>query len=243
MTRGRQPTETEELDSGLSTIEDPYQINDLLTRDVDELANEFNREILYSVVAMVKAGRLAMAIKTKLPHGEWEDFMAAHQWSFDYVRGCLKILEVVSKYPQAVHLPPGRATQRLLHSPLSRIDAVLAELPEKALKNLTPWDIHLAYAKHKLAEGKTWVGKDHGPVEPPSELHKLYAKATSILRLIADLKISRGEFDDSRVFAHKLDREWQHASYNLFDPGHKKTPPWELDPMHDDITPEEDAED
>lgn len=243
MPRGPRPNETAELSQTLDLVQDPHCIGDLTERDVEDLATEFNREIRYSVVAMIRAGRIAMAIKHKLPHGQWEDFVSAHHWSFYYVRACLKILDVVAKHPNAVHLPPGRATQRLLNTPLSRIDDVLNELPEKALKNLTPWDIEAAWAKHKLAEGKTWAGKDHGPVEPPSELHKLYAKATSILRLIADLKISRAEFDDSRVFAHKLDREWQHASYNLFDPGHKKTPPWELDPMHDDITPEEDEED
>ncbi|MGE0680015.1 MAG: hypothetical protein AB7P69_03755 [Candidatus Binatia bacterium] len=235
--RGRKPTtELMEMDQGLKNAEDPYLIKDLLARDVEELADEVRKEILYSVIAMVRAGRYFMAIKKQLGHGEWEQFVLDHGWSFHYVRGCLKLLEVVAKFPQALHLPGGRVTDRLLYLPMPKIEQVLDQLPPQAVKQLTPWDLQKIYDEKKTR--KEAVPKGLPEVEVTA-LDSLVAALTSNLRMLADLTIPKTDYARAKRYADELADIWDRCSWNLVDPGHTGRPPWELGNT-DDITEKED---
>lgn len=238
MTRGRKPTENEQLATGLATIEDPYGLADLRTHSVEELLNAVRHEIRYAVVAMCRAGRLFMALKEKIPHGQWEMFLDSQHIPRSYARGCMKIVELVARYPKAVHLPPGETTNRLLNSSMAKIDAVLGGLPEAAIKLLTPWDLARVYDAEKLKEkGAQVLTRQPYPGGEPTALDKLYITALSTLRLIADLEIAPGEHAQAHAYADVLRLAWDHAHYNLLDPAHESVPPWELGRM-DDISPE-----
>jgi hypothetical protein len=228
MTRGRKPSENEQLETGLATVEDPYGLADLRTHTVDELLNAVRHEIRYAVVAMCRAGRLFMALKEKVSHGQWETFLDSQHIPRSYARGCMKIPELLVRYPKAVHLPPGKAAERLLRSSMSRIESILADLPEAAIKMLTPWDLADIYDKEKLKEKGPKNYKGPTDIELPSELDLLIPKAMSALRLIAECPITKKDYAQATTYAHMLHRALDRASYHLRDPEHLTTPVWEL---------------
>jgi len=46
----RQSTELEHLEAGLGSAEDPYQIQELLLKEIEDLVEEVRREIRYSTI-------------------------------------------------------------------------------------------------------------------------------------------------------------------------------------------------
>lgn len=233
--RGKKSTEVEVLDKAFSAVEDPYRIKDLAAVPLDDLVAEVDRRIRYTSVEMVNQGRLFAAIKDRLKHGEWEPFVVAHKWAPSYVRGCMRMLEIVAKFPQAIHLPPGRVTDRLLHLPAPQVDAVLAEASDEAVRNLTPWDLEKAHQKIDAASGKHKRTKVYEDAEPES-VDSLVMDALSALNQIAELDLKRGKKEKLRDSLLQIEAAWNRAAYNLRDPEHKTVPPWEMDPMTDDVT-------
>jgi hypothetical protein len=221
MNRGRKPTDVEVMSTALATVEDPYGLAELRTHTMDELLSALRREIVYAVVAMGRAGRLLMALKEKTPHGQWETFLDMHYISRHYARGCMKIVELIARYPKAVHLPPGKATERLLQSSMSKIDAVLAELPEAAIKMLTPWDLADLYTAEKNKE-RTATPPTPLPLDVEIPLDetpfgKAYYKAMDALGVLAAMEISPADRD--RIFARgllaKLGTVWEAVVHHL----------------------------
>ena len=79
----RQLTELTHLDAGLDSAEDPYRLKDLLLKEPEELAEEVRRVIRFTSISMIQAGRLFMAIKSKLKFGQWEPFVIKQKWSWE----------------------------------------------------------------------------------------------------------------------------------------------------------------
>lgn len=218
--RGRKPTELETLNTSLATVEDPYNLAELRTHSVEELLNALRGEFLYTVVTMGRAGRLLMALKEKTPHGHWEALLDSQHIPRGYARGCMKVVEVVARYPQAIHLPPGRATQQLLYSSMAKIDAVLSGLPEAAVRMLTPWDLALVYDREKLKERRKQAQATPRPPRKPlpqidmpleeTPFGQAYYTALSALGALVAVEIPASEYD--RIFRRgllpKLARVW-----------------------------------
>ena len=235
--RGRKSTEMEILDKALATVEDPYRIKDLLAVPLDELVKEVDRRIRYTSVEMVNQGRLFAAIKERVGHGKWEQFVIDQKWAPSYVRGCMRMLEVVAKFPQAIYLPPGRVTDRLLHLPAPQIDAVLADASEEAVRRLTPWDIEAAHQKIDAEAGKgNKTRKQYEVVAKPEPVDELVMTALGALNQIEVLDLKRTDKEKLRESLLQIEGAWNRASYNLRDPEHKTVPPWEMNPMADDVT-------
>lgn len=232
----------EEYERGLSLAEDPYQLKELASVSTEELAQAVEKGMRYTALAMVQVGRMLYAIKDRMVHGEWEPFVQGRGWQWHYVRGCMKLVEVVAKYPQAAHLPPGRATISLLKLPMSKIDQVMDELPADAIKKMTPWELSKIYDEKKR-EGKPELTEERAPVPPPSRLAALVSGLTSALNLLAEYEIPKEDYALARRFANEVALRWDAAIYNLTDPAHKGPPPWELG-NSDDITedPQEDED-
>ncbi|OGS05708.1 MAG: hypothetical protein A3G41_08840 [Elusimicrobia bacterium RIFCSPLOWO2_12_FULL_59_9] len=229
-------TELENLAEGLGSAEDPYYLKPLADKSPPELAELVRTEIRYSALFMIRAGRIFMAIKKKLGHGEWEDFVHKQHWSWNYVRCSMKLLEVVAKFPQALHLPGGRTTERFLQLPSPEIESFLEDLPPEAVKKLTPWDLERIYEKKRGENIK--AGRKPKPpkdfVEPDvTDLDKLFAQAYSTLNLISELKLSAKEAERAKKYHQQLYRAWDRASYNLRDPEHKTKPLWESHPLEE----------
>lgn len=242
MRRKSQKNETEIMRQALDEVEDPYQIRVLATVPIEELAQKIERQMRYTAASMVQCGCFLYAIKERLDHGEWEPFVQARQWSWNYVRGCMKLVDVVAKYPQALHLPPGRVTNQLLHLPMSKIDEVMEALPEATIKKLTPWQLTEIY-EDKKREGRPVVEKEYAPLPPPSHLTTLVNAVTSALNLLAEYEISKADYVLARRYANEVALRWDAAIYNLSDPAHKGPPPWDLS-NSDDISddPQEDED-
>lgn len=217
-------TELENLAAGLGNAEDPYLIKELLLRKVSELADEVRSEIRYSAISMLRAGRYFMAIKKKLGHGKWEDFVYEQKWNWNYVRAAMKLLEVVAKFPQVTHLPSGRTTDRLLNLPMPKIEAVMEDLPPEAVKKLTPWDLERIYKRQKLEDAKSRPKKPLTPEQekrlqevneryqkdkldkPWMEVNSLWAAAVGTIGRLADAaeKIEMEEHHYDEVFKRDM---------------------------------------
>jgi hypothetical protein len=236
MMRGKQPTELDHLASGLGQAADPYMIADLVDKPLGELADLVRQEMKYTAVTMIRAGRVFMAIKKKLRHGGWEDFVGEQGWSWNYVRAAMKFIEVAARFPQTIHLPAGLATKNLLRLPMPQIESALAELPPEAIKKLSPWELEAIYQKHadKNRHKKRKVREYEDVV--PEDAHILAAKALSALNQIAQLDLSKSTAKDHDKIFRELSAAWDRAAYNLRDPQHKTVPLWERHPMHDDIS-------
>src|SRR5687768_12335553 len=236
--RGRkQDTELEQLEAGLGAAEDPYMIKELIARPTEDLAAEVRKEIRYSALSMLRAGRIFMAIKSQLKHGGWEPFVAQQRWSWQYVRCCMKLVEVASKFPQAVHLPSGRVVQQLLHLPAPRVEEIFTELPAEAIEKLTPWDLEKIYNKKKLEKPKKEKPKTDREVEV-EDVDALVIEVEGLLRQIAELDLKKSSQKKLDGYRASIEVAWNRAAYNMRDPKHESKPPWELDPMHDDISEE-----
>ncbi|HWP58991.1 MAG TPA: hypothetical protein VNL14_13950 [Candidatus Acidoferrales bacterium] len=198
-------TELETLSRGLGSAEDPYQLKELLQRGVDDLAQEVEKRIRYTAAEMVTQGRYFMAIKEQLKHGEWEPFIQKRKWSPFYVRTCMRLLEVAARFPQALHLPPGRVTDRLLNLPMPKIETILAETPPEAVKKLTPWDLEKIYNDKKLEKSRS-KPKKQKQIQAPAGLEDekwtaftlLYTEALTALTQLADAEIKPEWYD--RIF-------------------------------------------
>lgn len=244
MQRGRKPdpqTELAELNQGLSSVEDPYNLAEFRDQSLEELVNAVRHELRYAVVALARAGRLFYAMKERVEHGDWLPLLQKHHIPRSYARDCMKMTEVIARYPKAIHLPPGRAIRQLLQSSMAKIDAVFSELPDAAIKQLTPWDLKTQLDKEKLKEkGNRYAptGKEkHVDVSEPTELDKLYAKALSAVRMLEFARIAEDEHEKAEAYAQELSRCWDRAHYHLRDPKGQSVPPWELGAM-DDISEE-----
>ena len=214
MRGGKPSTELDNLARGLGSAEDPYQIKDLISRSVNELAEEVKKQIRYSAVSMLQAGRIFMAIKKKLGHGEWEDFAAERRWSWNYVRASMKLLEVVVKFPQSLHLPSGLATKNLLRLPMPKIEAALEDLPPEAVKKLTPWDLENIYNKKRLEDskarppkGKPLSDEEIARIQADLARRKQDAAWENVFRLWTNAVGALGQLADA---AEKIDMHERH---------------------------------
>lgn len=237
-------TELDSLARGLGGAEDPYRIKALLRQSVEDLANHLENRIRYTAVDMIDQGRYFMAIKEKCGHGNWEAFVAGRKWSWNYVRGCMKFLEVVAEFPQAIHLPPGRVTDRLLQLPPPQIDDVLRDLPPEGVKRLTPWHIEKAHHDKTLEDAKSRRRKPKPPKEIPevTDLDALVTDALSALMKISEYTISDREAPRAARYLHEIEKAWNRAAYNLKDPEHKTKPWWETLPTAESEFGEEAAD-
>lgn len=156
-------TELDNLSAGLGSAEDPYCLQPLAERSLEELAEEVHTEVRYSALSMLRAGRCLMAIKKRLGHGTWEEFVQERHWSWNYVRASMKLLEVVARFPHLVHLPSGTVAARLLRLSLPKIEEVVDGLPPEAIKKLTPWDLERIYHQQKLEDSKLRGRKKRTP--------------------------------------------------------------------------------
>src|SRR5258706_6103148 len=145
----KQGTELQQLEAGLGAVEDPYMIKELLALPTETLVSLVQREIRYSAFSMLRAGQLFYALKEKAGHGNCEEFVLEHRWSWEYVRCSMKLIEVAIRFPQAAHLPSGHALQRVLHLPAPRIEEIFTDLSPEAIEKLTPWDLENIYNKKK----------------------------------------------------------------------------------------------
>jgi len=244
MSRGKKPTtELEHLAAGLGQAEDPYLIKELLGLRIEDLAAEMDKEMRYTAVSLIRAGRFCMAMKKKLGHGHWEDYVTAKRWSPSYVRLSMKLLEVVARFPQLMHLPPGRVTDRLLNLPMPKIEEAIGDLPPEAVKKLTPWDLEEIYQR-KAVENQKAKRNPKAPsreVELPSELTNLVNQVTSALNRLIEYAIPAKERDICERYLREIEVLWNRAAYNLRDPEHKTVPWWERNPAQDDVSEEEHA--
>jgi len=226
----RQSTELEHLEAGLGSAEDPYQIQELLLKEIEDLVEEVRREIRYSTISMIRAGRIFMAIKTKLPRGQWESFGYEQRWSWEYVRCSLKLLEVAARFPQALHLPPGRATQRLLRLSSPMISEIFDDLPPESIKKLTPWDIELIYDRlrqeNRRARPRKPRPRIEGEIRDFSKV-PLYSAITAANMALADLaavEIEEQDFLTAKKFSRMLQKAFDQAHKHLVDPKHEVFP-------------------
>lgn len=221
-------------------MSDPYQLKELAVVSTEELAQKIERQMRYTAATMVQCGRFLYAIKERLGHGEWEPFVQARQWSWVYVRGCMKFVDVYVKHPQALYLPPGRATNNLLRLPMAKIDQVLVDLPAEAIKKLTPWELSKIYDEQRK-KGPPSPAKERQPAELPTELELLTTQALVALRQIEGLTIPKREWELAKQRCKEISIAWNHAAYNMYDPEHASIPPWELG-NSDDISTDEEGE-
>lgn len=240
MQRGRKPSENEELERGLATVEDPYGLADLRTHSLEDLLNAVRHEIRYAVVAMARAGRVFYAMKEKIEFGEWLPFLDRHAIPRSYARGCMKVVDVLVQYPKAIHLPPGETTNRLLNSSMAKIDAVLSALPAAAIKQLTPWQLQEIYEAESGKTKKYEQKKRHVPEVNLTELVKLVTKCLGAMHELADYVVPSELYAKAKDECAVLSRAWDRASYNLYDPAHETTPPWESDVRFEPIGDEDD---
>jgi hypothetical protein len=238
--RGRkQGTELAELEAGLGAAEDPYMIKDLVMLPTEDLVAQVQREIRYSAFSMLRAGRIFMAIKQQIRSrgNRWEDFVEQQTWSWDYVRCSMKFIEVVAKFPQALHLPSGRVLNRILHLPAPEIESIFTELPKEAIETLTPWDLQKLYTKKKLEKPKNKKPTRDIDTEVTVEpVDTLVAKVEGLLHEIAELDLTRSDSAKLDGYRVAITRALDQAAYNLKDPTHQSKPWWEMDPMHDDVS-------
>lgn len=234
--RGRKSTEIEVLDKALAAVEDPYRIRDLATVPIEELAAQIDKRVRYTTVEMVNQGRLFMAIKERLDHGEWEPFVIKRKWSMAYVRGCMKMLEIVAKFPAVLHLAPGTVTNRLLNMSAPKVDELLGDASEDTVKNLTPWDLEKIYLDERAKAGKGKPRKQYDAVAEPESVDDLVMTALGALNQIAELDLTKSAKKKLRESLLQIEGAWNRASYNLRDPEHKTVPPWEMNPMADDVS-------
>lgn len=225
MRGARKPsTELENLAAGLGNAGDPYFLKPLEKATTHDLAEAVKGEIRYSAVSMIRAGRYFMAIKKKLGHGAWEDFVFDQHWSWNYVRASMKLLEVAAKFPQVLHLPDGRVVDKLLHLPPPEIESFLADLPPAAIKKLTPWDLEKIYHDKHLENSKSRPKKPLTPEQrakldavneryqkdkldkPWMEINRLWAEAVGAMGLLADAaeKIEMQERHYDEVFKRDM---------------------------------------
>jgi hypothetical protein len=164
MNKEKAQQELAQISAGLSSVEDPYGIKDLLPLSIEELAEGFRREYLYSGISMLNAGRYCMAIKEKLPFGKWEEFVAQQRWNWEFVRSSMRLLELYPEFPSVIQLPPGRSLHQLLHLSRPQARGILTEITPEVIETLTSWDL-LKICKQKRAE-KRKPGKPPKPLPP-----------------------------------------------------------------------------
>jgi len=223
-------TELDQLAAGLGNAEDPYYIKPFAKKSLDELAELARQEIKYSTLSMLKAGRYFIAIKARLDHGQWIDFVVKKQrWSMSYVRASMKLLEVAARFPNAMHLPSGRTLDRLLHLPPPIQSDVLEGLSPEAIRKLTPWDIERIYDAKRDEMRKT--NRRKKKVDPAlldqekrereekewAEFDDAYNAATNALNELAAVKI-KPEWRDrifDRELLKKLGRVYEKVSKSL----------------------------
>ena len=237
--RGKNSTEIDTLARGLGNAEDPYHIKPLLGRTVGDLAEHIDKRIRYTAIDMIDQGRYFMAIKEKCGRGNWEPYVEKKKWSWNYVRCCMKLLEVIARFPQAIHLPPGRVTDRLLQLPPPNVEAIIGDLPPEGIKKLTPWDLQKAHSDKRLQDAKSRRRKPKAPpedIDHPTDLDTLVNETISALRKLADYSISAKEAPRAKRYRGEIETAWNRASYNLGDPEHKKEPWWELHPTDHALT-------
>lgn len=244
MSRGRKPViEAQDLDTGLSQVEDPYGIKDLLKLAVDDLTAQTEREMRYAIVSLVHVGRHLKALKMKVGHGNWEAFVNARRWSWNHVHGSMRFLDVVVKFPKVLHLPPGRVTSELIRLPMAQIESVMQQLPPEAVKTLTLGEMDrlvktlpktTAGNNDRSAKEAQWA-TEACPI--PTELDGLVYEAESALNKIAELHLAKPEHEQAMKHWEKLVRCWRNAARNLTDPERKRP---DYVPPSDEFTPEED---
>jgi hypothetical protein len=238
--RGRKPsTELEELAAGLSTVEDPFSIGELLKEGLENLVQHVDRRMRLTALDMVDQGRYLHAIKELTPHGEWERLVAERRWGWEYVHCCMKLVKVVAVFPQAIHLPPGRATSLFLRLPRSEIGQILDGLSPETLSKLTVWDLKKIHQTKKIEAAKSRRPKPKPPgkeITAPSKLSMLAARALSALNLISELEIPAVEAQEANKCATQIQAACERALYTLRDPEHKTVPWWERHPLHDDVS-------
>lgn len=222
-------TELDTLAAGLGQIEDPYFLKPLEKETTQGLAEAVKREIRYSAVSMIRAGRYFMAIKKRLGHGEWEKFVIAERWSWAYVRASMKLLEVAAHFPQALHLADGRMVQRVLYLPAPEIESFLGDLSPDAVKKLTPWDIERIYDAKRDELRKTHRKKK--PIDPAilAQIEQdlkdaewkvfidAYDAATRAINELAAVKVKPEWYDRifDRLLLKKLGRVYEKVSKSL----------------------------
>jgi hypothetical protein len=222
-------TELQVLEAGLGQVEDPYMLKDLLPFTLIELAELVRKQVRYSAFTMIRAGQVFMAIKKKLGHGEWEKFVIDQHWSWAYVRASMKLLEVAARFPQTLHIAPGRATDRMLHLPMAQIETLFEDMTPEAIKKLTPWDIERIYDAKRDELRKTHRTKK--PIDPSildqekkereeaewAEFMDIYGAADKAIHKLSLVKIKPEWFD--RIFKHllikKLGRTWDRMAKNI----------------------------
>lgn len=231
MTGIRKPsTELATLEAGLGQAEDPYMLKDLLPFTLIELAELVRKQVRYSAITMIRAGQVFMAIKKKLGHGKWEDFVIDQHWSWAYIRASMKLLEVAARFPQTLHITPGRATDRMLNLPMAQIETLFEDMSPKAIKKLTPWDIERIYNKQKLEESKNrarrkkeidpailaQIEKDRSDAEWMVFLDA-YDAATNALGALSTVKVKPEWYDRifDRLLLKKLGRVYEKVSKSL----------------------------
>ena len=185
--RGKSTTELDTLAKGLGSAEDPYYLKPLADKSIDELAELARVEIRYSALSMVRAGRIFMAIKQRVGHGGFEALFHKYDWRPQYVRFSIKLVEVVARFPQAMHLAGGRITAQLLRLPMPKIEALLEDLPPEAVKKLSPWDLAEIHRKKTDEEAR-------------SKPRKNPLSAEEAARIMEDLKKRRADAAWENVF-------------------------------------------
>lgn len=246
MQRGRKPdpqNELAELTQGLTMAEDPYGLAELREHSLEDLLNAVRQEIRYAVVAMARSGRIFHAMKEKVGHGDWLDFLDKHHIPRSYARGCMKVVDVLVIYPKAAHLPAGDVTHRLLNSSMAKIDVVLSALPVAAIKQLTPWQLEEIYRVEEEKQKKPGSKKDI--VLPPVDVTELALLVTECLRALKKIEvyeIPKELYAKAKADCARLSAAWDRASYNLYDPAHETVPPWESDARFDPVGEDDEDE-